>query len=356
MYNGPAGKRFHGAAAGRHGEAMTLAEVARKAGVSAATVSRVLSGRTAVSPHVRDRVLSVVQKLNYHPNVHAQALAGGRSRTLGMIVSNIENPFFLGIFVSLEEMASQQGYEVVVEHTGYHRDRLINSIHSMLKRRVEGLAVIVSEMDKSLIADLAAQDVPVVFYDVGTPAKNITNIRIRYDRATRRIAEYLHSLGHRSFGFVGHHPGLGPLQERRRAFVEAMRRFGGDVRFATASGPDSPEGGRAAASELLDHSPNPTAILCANDYMATGVLREIRNRGLSVPGDISVSGFDDIHFAKHLCPALTTARIPQRHIGQLVSKALLSDTSERPSEILIEPDLIVRESTGPAPCAKRSLS
>jgi LacI family transcriptional regulator len=222
---------------------VTLAEVARRAGVSAATVSRVMSGRTVVSPAIRDRVMRVVREVNYAPNVHAQALAGGRSRTLGMIVSNIENPFFLGVFVALEEFATQQDYEVLVEHTGYRRERLVDSIRSMLKRRVEGLAVIVSEMDQGLIDELAAQDVPVVFYDVGRPARNITSIRVRYDKGTQRIAEYLYSLGHRRFGFIGHHAGLGPLEERKRTFVEVMERFGKGVRFASASGMDSPGGG-----------------------------------------------------------------------------------------------------------------
>lgn len=332
---------------------MTLARVASKAGVSAATVSRVLSGSATVSAPVRDRVLSVVRQLNYQPNVHAQALAGGRSRTLGMIVSNIENPFFLGIFVSLERLAAQRGYEVVVENTDYRRERLVNSIRSMLQRRVEGLAVIVSEMDASLIDELAAQDVPAVFYDVGKPARNITNIRVRYDRGTLRTAEYLYSLGHRAFGFIGHHSSLGPLQERRRTFIEVMRSLGERVRYETASGPDSPGGGRAALAELLDGTLRPTAILCANDYMAVGVLRELYNRGLSVPGDVSVAGFDNVHFAEYLCPALTTVRIPQRQIGQLAFEALLLNTPGRPSEIVIEPELIVRESTGSAPRRRR---
>mgnify|MGYP005838156617 CR=1 FL=1 len=331
---------------------MTLAEVARHAGVSAATVSRVLNGRMVVSPKVRERVLRVVRQLNYAPNVHAQALAGGRSRTIGMIVSNIENPFFLGVFMALEESATQQGYEVLVEHTGYRRERLVESIHSMLKRRVEGLAAIVSEMDRGLIEELAAQEVPVVFYDVGRPARNITNIRVRYDKGTQRTAEYLYSLGHRRFGFVGHHAGLGPLEERKRTFTEVMERFGGAVRFATASGSDSPSGGRHAASDLLSSLLKPTAILCANDHMAVGVLRELHERGLRVPGDVSVAGFDNIALAENLCPSLTTVRIPQREIGQLASEALMFGDAERPRDIVIEPELIVRESSGPAPGAR----
>lgn len=332
---------------------MTLAEVARRAGVSAATVSRVLNGRPAVKPSMRDRVMSVVRQLNYAPNVHAQALAGGRSRTLGMIVSNIENPFFLGVFMALEEFATQQNYEVLVEHTGYRRETLVESIRSMLKRRVEGLAVIVSEMDRGLIEELAAQDVPVVFYDVGRPAHNITSIRVRYDKGTQRTAEYLYSLGHRRFGFVGHHAGLGPLEERKRTFFEVMERFGKGVKCAAASGLDSPSGGRHAAGELLSSPLRPTAILCANDHMAVGVLRELHDRGLHVPRDVSVAGFDNIALAEHLCPSLTTVRIPQRSIGQMAFEALVYGDTVRGRDIVIEPELIVRESSGPARAPER---
>lgn len=328
---------------------MTLAEVARHAGVSAATVSRVMNGRMVVSPKVRERVLRVVRQLNYAPNVHAQALAGGRSRTIGMIVSNIENPFFLGVFMALEESATQQDYEVLVEHTGYRRERLVESIRSMLKRRVEGLAVIVSEMDRGLIDELAAQDVPVVFFDAGRPARNITSIRVRYDKGTQRTAEYLYSLGHRRYGFVGHHAGLGSLEERKRTFVDVMESFGRDVRYSTVSGIDSPGGGRYAASELLSSPLAPTAIICVNDHMAVGVLRELHERGLRAPDDISVAGFDNIALSEHLCPSLTTVRIPQREIGQLAFEALVFGGANHPRETVIEPELIVRESSGPAP-------
>lgn len=306
-----------------------------------------MSGQTLVSQAIRDRVMCVVREVNYAPNVHARALAGGRSRTLGMIVSNIENPFLLGIVIALEEVATQQDFEVLVEHTGYRRERLVASIRSMLKRRVEGLAVIVSEMDRGLIEELAAQDVPVVFYDVGRPARNITSIRVRYDKGTQQSAEYLYSLGHRRFGFVAHHAGLGPLEERKRTFLDVMEKFGKGVHHGTASGMDSPGGGRHAAREMLSSPLRPTAILCANDHMAVGVLRELHERELPVPGKVSVVGYDNIALAEHLCPSLTTVRIPQRDIGQLVFEALVFGNGSNPRDIVIEPELIVRESSGP---------
>ncbi len=174
---------------------MTLEQVAKRAGVSTATVSRVLNNVAAVKETTRKRVLRAAAELKYHPNLHAQTLAGGNSRTLGMIVSNLRNPFFLDIFCSLEALATQNGYRVVIENTDYRPSRLVASVRSMLGRQLAGLAVIVSEKEPKLIEELVETDLPIVFYDVGQPACNITNIKVCYEKGMRRTVEYLYSLG-----------------------------------------------------------------------------------------------------------------------------------------------------------------
>jgi len=332
---------------------VTLEQVARLARVSTATVSRVLNNSPKVRDETRRRVLRAVRQLNYLPNYHAQLLAGGGRRTLGMIISNIENPFFLEIFGALEARALQAGYEVVLENTNYERNRLVRAVRSMLARRVAGLAVIVSEIDPQLFDDLRRQNIPIVFYDVGQPGPNITNIRVRYEKGMQRVIEYLYSLGHRRMAFIGHHAALSPLQERRRTFLQTVRRFP-DVDYTTVSQADGPAGGRAAAAQLLDSGFRPTAIVCVNDVMAVGVIRELRDRGLDVPRDVSVTGFDNIHLSEFLCPSLTTLNIPRRRIGQMAFDLLTSPAEQVASgqEILIDPELVVRESTGPAPQVK----
>ena len=162
---------------------MTLQEVARRARVSTATVSRVLNKGASVKSSTRARVLKVMQELNYSPNLHAQSLAGGRSRSIGVIVSNIENPFFLDVYKIVEAGAHAAGYEVIMANTDYSSERLVTSIRLMIGRRLAGLAAIVSEMDASLIQELSSQTMPVVFYDVGTARRNITNIRVDYRAA-----------------------------------------------------------------------------------------------------------------------------------------------------------------------------
>lgn len=326
---------------------MTLEEVARRARVSTATVSRVLNDTGPVKPATRARVLKVVQEVNYRPNLHAQSLAGGRSRSVGVIVSNIENPFFLDIHRVVEEGAHAAGFDVIMANTGYSPARLVTSIRLMLARRLAGLAVIVSEMDATLIDELSAQRIPVVFYDVGTPRRNITNIRVDYRAGIAKVASYLYSLGHRRVGYVGHHATLGPIHERAQALRDAAERHRGlDVTTATAS--DSLEGGRDAARTLLSRSTPPTALVCVNDLMAVGALRELRARELRVPEDVSVTGYDNVTLSQYAVPALTTVHIPREQIGRTICDCLLRPDAAREHEFVIEPELVVRESTGPA--------
>jgi DNA-binding LacI/PurR family transcriptional regulator len=330
---------------------MSLEEVARQAKVSTATVSRVLNNASVVKNSTRARVLKVVEALNYHPNLHARSLARGKSRSIGVIVSNIENPFFLDIYKAVEVRAHAQGFDVIMANTGYRSTQLVTSIRLMIGRRVAGIAAIVSEMDPELINELTGNSIPVVFYDVGAPRANITNIRVNYRRGMETLADYLYSLGHRRLGFVGHHATLGPIHERANVLIESVARYP-DVIVQTAADEDALEGGRRATRALLSANPRLTAIVCVNDFMAVGALREIRDRGLRVPEDISVTGFDNIKLAQFCYPALTSVHIPRDQIGQIVCDALLPNETRRVEhDIVIDPELIVRDSTGPASAA-----
>jgi LacI family transcriptional regulator len=164
---------------------MSLAEVAKRARVSTATVSRVLNNVAVVKSSTRARVMRAVAELKYHPNLHARTLAGGRSRTIGMIVSNMENPFFFDIFRQLEVDALASGFEVVVADTDYQPKRLVSSIRLMIGRHVAGLAVVVSKMDPHLIDELTDRAIVVVFYDVGTARQNIPDIRVNYRKGKK---------------------------------------------------------------------------------------------------------------------------------------------------------------------------
>ena len=330
---------------------INLEEVAQKAGVSTSTVSRVLNNLNVVKTSTRTRVMRAIEELNYHPNLHARSLAHGRSRILGIIVSNMENPFFLDIYRTLESDAHSRGYQIVVANTDYDSQQLLASVQLMIGWRVAGLAAIVSEMDSHLLKALASSKIPTALYDVGAPKQNIAKVRVDYRKGIKKTLDYLKSLGHRHMAFVGHHSTLGPISERRKTFLEIVgaHAAGAESRIFAAS--DGLEGGREAARAILASGLKATAILCVNDFMAVGVLRELREHGLDMPKDISVTGFDNIKLAEFCSPALTTVHIPRDQIGHIMFESLVSETRNThgsPHETVIDPELVVRESTGVA--------
>jgi len=334
---------------------MSLADVARRARVSTATVSRVLNHLDGVRPATQARVLAAVEALGYTPDLNARHLAGGRTRSLGMIVSNLENPFFLDIFRSVEAQARRHGHEVLVANTDYSAERLATSIAMMVGRRVAGLALVVSETVPAALARIAGA-LPTTVYDGGHRLKHVTNIRANYRRGMQHIVEYLDALGHRRMAFVGHHTSLGPLHDRREAFLEVARDLAPRVKVMTVAADDGLAGGQHAARQILASGFKPTAIACVNDVMAIGVLRELRANGLSVPRDVSVTGFDNITLAEYAFPALTTADIPRQEIGRLIVESLIAGGDRgrrRGGEIVIQPELIVRGSTAPRAAGTR---
>ncbi|MBV9037476.1 MAG: LacI family DNA-binding transcriptional regulator [Acidobacteriaceae bacterium] len=329
---------------------LSLEEVAHRAKVSTATVSRVLNNVGSVKNSTRTRVLRVAQELNYQPNIHARMLARGSSRTLGMIVSNIENPFFLDIFRAAEYDAHAQGFEMVVAHTGYEAEQLLKSLRLMIARRVAGLAMIVSETDRSLVEELSGHRIPVVLYDVTTPVDNASRVRVNYGSGIRKAVQYLYHVGHRRMAFVSHHATLPPISVREKAFRETADDFAPAVTWISRASTDGLEGGQLAARKVLASGFDPTAIVCVNDFMAFGVIRELREQGLRVPEDVSVTGFDNIKLSEYCFPPLTTLHIPRDQIGHIVADALLSGIKrgEPARDVMIEPEFVLRDSTGPA--------
>lgn len=313
------------------------------------TVSRVLNRQKYVKTSTGARVLRAMKEMRYYPNLHARSLAGGGSPTIGVIVSNLDNPFFLDIFRKIESLAREQGYEVVLSATHYDARRLHANIKSMIGRRVAGIAAIVSEMEPSIVQELSHAGPPVVFYDVGQAGKRVTNIKCNYKRGTQQLVEYLYSLGHRRMVFVAYPARLQPTEDRRNAFLETMARHSAPAHIVLPSS-DGFVGGREAVRELLGSGFAPTAILCVNDITAVGVLKELRERSIIVPEKMSVTGFDDISLSQFTIPSLTTIHIPRDQIGLLAFESLVSARSGGPAqgrEIQIDPELIVRQSTGP---------
>ena len=330
---------------------VTIHDVADAAGVSTATVSNVLNKTGKVGRKTRQQVLSTVKRLGYIPNVHARHLASRDSRTLGIIVSDIENPFFPEVIKSFEVRARQLGYDAILSDTNYDPRRTQQAAERMIRHNVRGVAVMTSEISMRLIHELARRKIAVTFLDLAPARGYISNLRIDYVSGVEQIVQYLHKQGHRRIAFVAGKPKLKSNVARLQAYEKCMAKLGlepgpvlpGDLRF---------EGGLTAGIAIGKLSPRPTAVMAINDLTAVGVIKGLMKSGCRIPQDISVTGFDDTRLAEYSNPSITTVDVHRDKLGQIAADALHElSTSDTPhgKDYQISAELIVGDSSGPAP-------
>ena len=331
---------------------MNIKEVARLAQVSTATVSRTINGSDKVTAETAERVRRAIETLKFYPNTNARALGSGRSSLYGLIISDITNPFFPELVKSFEDVAVQFGQEVLVANTNYDPHRMEVCVSRMLQRKVDGVAVMTSEMDEHLIGELNSRRIPLVFLDTGTPEKGISNIAIDYAAGIDAAVEHLSALGHTSIGFISGPMTLTSARIRRKAFTQSLKRKGLQLdRDLIEEGNHRMDGGHEAMLRLLAKDQRPTAILASNDMTAIGAIGALSEHGIKVPRDISVIGFDDIELSAFTQPALTTVRLSRQEIAKIAFRALYNakdDASAKGAEYTIQPTLIERKSTGVA--------
>ena len=329
----------------------SIKDVAREAGVSTATVSHVVNKTRYVSDEVRARVLAAVERCGYYPNAHARSLASGRTHILGLVVSDISNPFFPELVKSIEAAAFERGYDLVLSNTNYDPERTSHYVRRFIERKLTGVVIMTSELDAELIGELARREVSVVFLDLGQPGVHMSNLRVNYEAGIEEAILHLVSLGHTEISFISGPAHLRSAARRNESFRNSMRRHLSDTRALVYRGDFKLEGGRRAAREILDARERPTAVMAANDMMALGAMVEFQSAGLDVPRDVSVVGFDDIAFASLAEPHLTTICLPRVELGRRAVEALMT-TIEHPEqpgvEINIPTYLVVRGSTAPA--------
>jgi len=329
---------------------MNIREVARVARVSTATVSRTINGSDKVAPETAERVRIAIEKLKFYPNNNARALGSGRSSLYGLIISDITNPFFPELVRSFEEIAVQCGQEVLVANTNYDPNRMETCVRRMLQRKVDGVAILTSEMEPHLIAEFSSRRIPMVFLDVGLPSEGISNIILDYAAGVDAAVQHLCDLGHSDIGFISGPMTLTSARIRSEAFIASLKRK--RIRFNSAfveAGDHRMGGGHDAMVRLLNRPVRPTAVLASNDLTAIGAMGAIFEQGLSVPADFSVIGFDDIDLSAYTQPPLTTIRVSRPDIARTAFRALYSPDMEAPphgAEFTIHPTLIERKSTG----------
>ncbi len=328
--------------------ATSIKDVAARAGVSIATVSHVLNGTRGTRPETRARVLAAIEELGYSQNQAARNLARGRSSLLGLIISDIRNPFFPEITSEFQDQALAHAMDALVLNTNYDTQRSVNAVRRLIGLQVPGVAVLTSQIDPAAAELLPRAGVASVHFDVGRVDRNISKIVVDYAHGISAALGHLAGLGHKRIGYIG-----GPLQlpsagARRRAFLERALALG--IEPARVIDADFPvRGGYVACQEMLRESP-PTAIVAGNDLTAIGVLHCAYDGRLRVPEDLSVVGFDDILFSEYTQPALTTVAVPRMEIGRIAFQALwemIDDPEHAGREFRVDTRLVVRQSTMP---------
>jgi DNA-binding LacI/PurR family transcriptional regulator len=336
----------------------TMRDIASVAKVSASTVSRVLNDaptQVPIAPGTRERVLDAARELGYRPNPLARGLRGAPTMLLGAVVRDITDPFFAGAIEALSTEAAALGYNVVLGHAHGRVDEAL-ALTAVLETRHCDAIVLLGDMQDQprLLDDLKDALAPVVALWQGSSLLAVPSVDVDNRAGIHLGLDHLTSLGHERIALISTRP-LGDIQERRDAFVEYMtERFGRVPPAYLRKAPNTPAGGETAARELLGLAEPPTAVVASTDTLAIGVLHAAHLLGRRVPEGLSVVGFDDIVFASHTIPALTTLRMPtiemvREGVRRAIELARNPGLPREPSLTILKPTLVVRDSTGSAP-------
>jgi DNA-binding LacI/PurR family transcriptional regulator len=327
--------------------ATSIKDVAARAGVSIATVSHVLNGTRGTRANTRDRVLTAVEELGYSQNQAARNLARGRSSLLGVIISDIRNPFFPEVTSSFQDEALANNMDALVLNTNYDSLRTLNAVKRLVGLQVPGVAILTSQIDPAAAELLARAGIASVYLDLGRVDRDISNIIVDYEHGISEALRHLAGLGHKRIGYIGGPLQLPSAQRRKRAFMDSALQAGIATDHGTIDADFTVRGGYAACVELLRGN-RPTAIVTGNDMTAIGVLHAAYDAGVPVPEELSVVGFDGILFSEYTQPALTTVAVPRAEIGKVAFQALwatINDPERAGREYRVDTRLVVRQST-----------
>ncbi|GAA2226882.1 LacI family transcriptional regulator [Herbiconiux moechotypicola] len=330
----------------------TIRDVAVRAGVSAGTVSNVLNRPSYVAAETRERVLDVIADLGFSPTQQARRFRTGRQRTLGLALADLANPFFVDVALGAESEAKSLGVGVVMIHNGEDAAREQHNLDILVQQRVHGIIITPVHEDDPKLDKLDARGIPLVYVDRVSSTSPRCWVKTD-DAAGGRIAgEHVVGLGHRRLAFAGSFGETTQTDHRFEGFERAARAAGVVPERIPTESWQIEDGRRVGA--LLAERPRaelPTAVMCVNDLIALGILLEFARHGISVPGDVSVVGFDDLTWAGAAAVPLTTVRQPREELGREAVRLLLDEIDRgdehRHGHVLLEPELVVRSSTAP---------
>jgi len=333
---------------------VTLKDVAALARVHPATASRALNPETRllVREDTAQRVLEAAAELGYRPNTVARSLRTRRSHSVGVLIPDLNNPLFPPIVRGIEDRLGEAGYTPLIVNTDNDADRERRHIETMLARQVDGLIAATARLDVDPLAEAAAAGTPIVLVNRSFEDGSVSAVTVDDRQGISLAVSHVAGLGHRRIGHVAGPQNVSTGHRRYLGFLEAMDALGLDVEleYVSFSAAFTETEGATACAAVLAHRPRVTAIVAANDRLAMGCYDALAAEGLSCPEDVSIVGFNDMPFIDRLRPPLTSVRVPQREIGTTAAELLLAqltDASEPPRELLLEPSLVVRASTAP---------
>ena len=340
----------------RPGPRLRLVDVAERAGVSLATASRALAGREGVSEEVARHVRQVSRELGYVANPYARTLAGGASSTVGLIVHQIDDPYFSEIASGVLQVAAEENLLVQIAHSGRDPENELRQLRHLIAQQVGIILIAGSGYDDPRVeaearAELAGfQRAGGRVAVIGRHALGVDAVVPDNEAGGRAIGAHLLALGHRRIAVAAGTPGLTTVADRLAGVTAALAAHGHSPDdLAVVHSDFTRDGGRVATERILHHHPETTAIIALNDAMAIGVLSVLRSRRIPVPERVSVVGFDDVSVAADLAPSLTTVRLPMTEMGRMALALALKPRSTRPRRRSTGHTLIVRDSTGPVP-------
>jgi LacI family transcriptional regulator len=333
---------------------VTVRDVARHAGVSTSTVSHVLNRTRFVSDDLRERVTAAMLELDYEPNAAARMLSLKRSNTLGLIVSDIRNPFFSSVARGVEDVAQEHGYTVVLCNSDETLARETACLKALQSRQVDGVLLASAGAADEYVTRLIQAGCPVILVDRDLPGVGAPAVVLDNEGAAYSAVRHLIERGHRRIGMISGRHSISTTIERVAGYERALREAGlqPDARLVI-SGESTSEGGAEATHQLLDIEPSPTAIFSGNNLMSIGALHAISSRDLSVPDDVALVGFDDFPFpwSDAFRPHLTTVAQPTYELGRRSAEMLLhmlrqSTPPQAELRVVLEGKLVIRESSG----------
>jgi len=328
-------------------------DIAKVAKVSTTTVSHVINETRFVALSTRKRVIEAMKEFKYtQPNLLAKSLLSGKSNTIGLVISDIRNPFYPEVIQGIEEVAQRKGYNLFLSNTNYDVGAAIKSIRALSGRRIDGIILAASQMDNSLIQVIIEMGVNLVLVDWGERDISIDNLYFNYKQGLEEVVDYLVHLGHRDIIFISGPTSMDTPNIRLNCFLESIEKHKDKrINYEIIEGTLRVGSGLKIGQEILKRKKLPTSIVCSNDITAIGVMNIMISHNIKVPEDISITGLDNIRLSELVNPSLTTIELDRYKIGKTAIEFLLNRIENKDIPIqskIFNTKLIKRNSTGKA--------